>query len=1567
MDGLTRQHRIRALGLLAAGIATGFLLTCAQAQVLCDTGNPCDRNDTASLGLVGPSTGANNPIDIISGNKYQAEVDFHLPGELGLSFTRHYNSSSMQAGALGGGWSHTYETALLRVERESTASITIAQGDGRRIEFEAIGDPQQGIQRFHSVQFGYGVVEEEVSPIDLLRRSKSANAASIRPWKWIWPDGRQLTFDGRGTLARVQAPSGEWIELAHDKRARLHRVLDFAGRELRLAYWDRPSEWLPPYDDSAARGAQNRLKSLTTPDHKVIHYSYDANGLLTEARFPDGTHKRYEYDTSGGALQLARIIGRDGQLEGTYTYDSNGHAISSESFDRQRVSVARVESSARGTSTSVLTNTGGASTTYRWKQSSQGYQLIEAIGIGCRTCPASNVRYVYDENGLVVRVERLGLAPEMVDWSEILMRDRWGRVTLREREQNGARQLIERYEYASDDPLARPSRIVRPSIAPDQFHTFEVSYNDRGQPLHILESGYASAGDAFKFDSIERSFAYSYYEPRDGVPHLVGRLKAIDGPLTGTVDRTTLSYDARGLLASISYSNGAQERFAYDALGRLNRYVPLDGVQIDLEYDEAGRINRYARAGLSTVVTHDVSGRIAALSDPIGQHFTFEYEGSQLSAIADSGNNRIEFEPDPAGRPVARRLLNPDGTIAQQSLNPHSSIEPSSKPEPFSPATLSFIRLPIFKSWATAADSLIAPASADSRPRKHEQVVDERGLASHYRFDDFGRVVSAVNPDAGALTVEYDEASRVIARRFGDGRSIHYSYDALGRLESMIAGHEQVLIEYGAFNKPERLAYSWGDERYEYDFAGRVVLREQRIDTHRFRRSYRYDDVGRLRETTSPDGTTLVYRYNASVHAKPGVLSSIERTDWFRSQPILTGLNEADDRYDRSAARFGNGLELERELDPHGRLRRFGTAGVALFELETDPQGRIIKANDGRVREFAYDPAGRLTRTSLAGDEFSHLAYDVAGNARIVTSPEGHALLRMDSTTNRLLAKVESDGRRSDYAYDAAGRTTSIGARTFEYDPFGRLARIFDEGVPIAEYTYNAFGERIRKVVYSGSTRHVTYFFYHGSKLTAEADQDGRITKQFVYLRDRPVAMLDGDRVYAVHTDWLGTPVAATDEHQRIVWRAELDSLNRVQSQRGAHRIDLRASNQYFDAESGLHYNLNRYFDPATSRYLTPDPIGQLGGLNLYAFANGDPINFVDPLGLQAIPADYDGTDRFGVFLRGAIQALPEALRDSVGAALQELLDPAALATAATIFAAWGLSQLTPFGWAADLLIVGLGFAFMGAAIVDLARASIGAYGAIGRARTIEELCAAGRAFARALTDAVLELAGGGGLIAAARRMGPNVAAQIRRMFGPTSRPPPPAPLPWTQEMLQRVTDGFGNQIRQFIAGVNHVWRPGTHPMRWISLEAAAISFARNFFHARYVINAKHRNGRPDPNATNGFDVVFVKEDGTLVIGEAKSGAEVDDITAFGGGARGERQLITNLTVLRRNVLNDPNIPPDIKDNILQQIDTRSFETHLYISPTTTIPHGTLDVFPNIIGRPLDAIYILPEDVPRVD
>ena len=103
------------------------------------------------------------------------------------------------------------------------------------------------------------------------------------------------------------------------------------------------------------------------------------------------------------------------------------------------------------------------------------------------------------------------------------------------------------------------------------------------------------------------------------------------------------------------------------------------------------------------------------------------------------------------------------------------------------------------------------------------------------------------------------------------------------------------------------------------------------------------------------------------------------------------------------------------------------------------------------------------------------------------------------------------------------------------------------------------------------------------------------------------------------------------------------------------------------------------------------------------------------------------------------------------------------------------------------------------------------------------------------------------------------------------------------------------------------------------------------------------------------------------MIGEAKSGSSMTSLTAFGAGENGISQLETNLGVVRARVEMDETIPEGVRASLLRQIDERSFETHLYLAPNTNVPTRHLDVYQEMLGRPLDAIYILPEAPPARD
>lgn len=114
-----------------------------------------------------------------------------------------------------------------------------------------------------------------------------------------------------------------------------------------------------------------------------------------------------------------------------------------------------------------------------------------------------------------------------------------------------------------------------------------------------------------------------------------------------------------------------------------------------------------------------------------------------------------------------------------------------------------------------------------------------------------------------------------------------------------------------------------------------------------------------------------------------------------------------------------------------------------------------------------------------------------------------------------------------------------------------------------------------------------------------------------------PVAQVDQGTVTNLHSDHLYTPRLGTDSTQATVWQWESPAFGNAEPQIEGVVVNLRFPGQYFDAESGLYYNWNRYYDPELGRYVTSDPIGLVGGLNTYGYVDGNPLKFADPSGLN--------------------------------------------------------------------------------------------------------------------------------------------------------------------------------------------------------------------------------------------------------------------------------------------------------------------------------------------------------------
>ena len=190
-------------------------------------GSTCGGGGPASLGNnSGTDQGAGNPINILTGNKYQREVDMAaLPGDLGIEVVRHYNSLDRSRGSLSVGWRFSYETELVLLRD----SVQISQADGGRVSF-----PRRA--RSPSLCFTDDPANGRLIIND---------PATKRPrYVWVWPNGRRLAFNADGKLEEIADGHGGLLTLTRGTRGELIAVSDSLGRQLTFQYEQGGGLWV---------------------------------------------------------------------------------------------------------------------------------------------------------------------------------------------------------------------------------------------------------------------------------------------------------------------------------------------------------------------------------------------------------------------------------------------------------------------------------------------------------------------------------------------------------------------------------------------------------------------------------------------------------------------------------------------------------------------------------------------------------------------------------------------------------------------------------------------------------------------------------------------------------------------------------------------------------------------------------------------------------------------------------------------------------------------------------------------------------------------------------------------------------------------------------------------------------------------------------------------------------------------------------------------------------------------------------------------------------------------------
>jgi RHS repeat-associated protein len=174
------------------------------------------------------------------------------------------------------------------------------------------------------------------------------------------------------------------------------------------------------------------------------------------------------------------------------------------------------------------------------------------------------------------------------------------------------------------------------------------------------------------------------------------------------------------------------------------------------------------------------------------------------------------------------------------------------------------------------------------------------------------------------------------------------------------------------------------------------------------------------------------------------------------------------------------------------------------------------------------------------------------------------------------------------------------------------------------QYGINGLGQRVSKTSPALSTGGRGYVYDEAGHLLGEYDRTGARLWEHVYLGDTPVAVIGAaGYVFYVLSDPLNTPRQIVNAANQLCWRWDPadpfggHAADPNPQGLGGFGYNLRFPGQYFDGESGLHYNYYRDYDPGIGRYVESDPIGLAGGMNTYAYVGSNPLSFIDPRGLD--------------------------------------------------------------------------------------------------------------------------------------------------------------------------------------------------------------------------------------------------------------------------------------------------------------------------------------------------------------
>ncbi|MGC7101593.1 RHS repeat-associated core domain-containing protein [Amycolatopsis lurida] len=774
-------------------------------------------------------------------------------------------------------------------------------------------------------------------------------------------------------------------------------------------------------------------------------------------------------------------------------------------------------------------------------------------------------------------------------------------------------------------------------------------YDDRGRLTEVINS--SGLPTRFDYDNDGRMTGwqdrngvwYRYVYDADGrCVRTVGDGAFLDGAFTYDRERLLTTYtDSLGNTKVFELNQAGQTIRETDALGHVTAFEWDRYDNLLSRTDPLGRVTRYDYApdGTPTRVTR-ADGSVVEL----------EHIGDVLTSVSVNNGNQMwrrYYEagaaPEPTSDAVGVAGAYRTDLPANQPPQPDSADRdqfgrPRSMPEVGGGRVLLGWTVDGKRASRTGPRSERAVWRYDGEHNEVEHI-DELGQVTRRDYGPFDTLIATTDPTGARTEHVYDTELRLVSTTDPTGRVWTYRYDAVGRLTG----------------QTDFDGRSW---TYEYDPAGQLV---RSTSPDGAVTGYRYDVLGNLVELHTPDGVTT-YAYDpvgevvrvASAHS----VVEFERDEFGRvvresvDGQAVTFTYDADRNTIRR--RTPSGAESVWSFDEAEQPVSLTTAGHTVrYRLDEDGRTVARDVDGASVLEQSFGPGGRLTAQqltaasvpvqrrgfeyradgSLAGvhDELTgpaRFTRDAAGRITAVSTAHGQEELRYDPAGNLI---GWSGGAGLSFDYDHLGRRIRqrLGDRTWEYVWSGEL--LTELRTPDGNrwlYRYDPLGRRTAKqcVRPDGSVAESFRFVWDGTVLIEQEHVDVQGAR-WITTWDRlpgtaaPVTQFErgpaGARFHSVVTDALGTPTELVDERGHLAWSGRRTLWGRELPSPGARAaIPLRFPGQYADAESGLHYNVFRYYDPATARYLSQDPLGLEAGPNPTAYVT-DPFAEFDALGLM--------------------------------------------------------------------------------------------------------------------------------------------------------------------------------------------------------------------------------------------------------------------------------------------------------------------------------------------------------------